>query len=300
MDRLRSMRIFSRVAELGSFTKAADEVGLSAAMVSRSVAELEAHLGVQLLHRSTRQVALTERGQAYLTRCRAILEEIDDTETQLAAHAAEPVGRLRVHAPVSFALHCIGPYLAEFGSRYPLISVDLTLGERAADIINDGYDIVILGARRGFDASLTARKLLSSEIVLCASPGYLQQHPTPQHPRELAAHRLLDVRHEISRGPWQLKGPGGELDVRPLRQGQFNSNNAELIHQLALAGAGIAPLPGYIVDRDLAAGRLLPVLDKWRLQRLDVYAALPSRRFILPKVKTFLDFLSARLVKEPL
>ncbi|WP_181919320.1 LysR family transcriptional regulator [Alkalilimnicola ehrlichii] len=295
MDKLRCMHIFTRVAELGSFTKTAEEIGISTAQASRAVAELENHVGVRLFNRSTRKISPTEAGQRYLGRCRAILEEIDDTEATLGADAHAPAGRVRVHTPVSFGLHCLSPYLPAFAAQYPQVSVDLTLSEQAPEVVEGIYDIVVLGAREGFDSGITARKLFSCEVVLCATPAFVERYGSPKRPPELADYPLIDVSHEVARGPWQLTGPDGSWDVRPLRQGQITSNNAELLYRLAMRDAGIAPLPEYIVGADLQAGRLIRILPQWKLQTLDFFAALPSRRFLPLKVRVFLEFLRQTL-----
>lgn len=179
MDRLQSMRVFVKVADNGSFSRAAVQMDLSAAVVTRHVAELESHLGVRLLNRTTRSLSLTGAGQAYLERCRQIIDDIDETDARISSASRDPKGTLRVMAPVSFGVRNLSPLIRRYQAQHPNVFVDLTLTDHLIDIVEDGYDCAILLSRMVHSENLISRRLAETHVMVCASPAYLAEHGVP-------------------------------------------------------------------------------------------------------------------------
>jgi DNA-binding transcriptional LysR family regulator len=295
MDRLASMRVFDRVASEGGFAAAARALELSPAAVTRGVADLEAHLGTRLLQRTTRRVVLTEAGEAYLGRIRPLLQDLDEADAAARSHTDALTGVLRVHAPPVLAAYAIAPLVAEFRQAYPRIEIDLEVG--FADASVEDHDLTLLGAEQRFDAGIVARKVIEAESILVASPAYLRRRGVPRAPADLAAHDCLRLRLPGGRRDlWRLWPDGGaraptELRLRPA----LWSNHVETLLRAALEGAGIAAVTAPLVAPDLASGALLRVLAPWNAGRVDVWAALPSRRFVPRRTRVFLDFVVERM-----
>ncbi|AOY92281.1 LysR family transcriptional regulator [Cupriavidus sp. USMAA2-4] len=289
MDRLQSMRVFAKVVELGSFARAAQQLEMSNAVVTRYVADLESHLGTRLLNRTTRSLSLTDAGESYLQRCQQILEDVDEAESLVTARSQSLSGTLRLVAPVMFGLHLLPEMLARFQKQYPDMVFDVLLSDRIVDIVEEGRDIGIVLSDLGLGSHLVARPLLSAEIILCASPGYLRQHPPLRNAQDLANHRCILLRLPNVAHEWTLSGPEGEVTV-PIRPGLLCSN-AELAHQAALADMGVAMLSSYLARPNVEAGRLTHILPQYQLPRRDVSVVYPSRKFLPTKVRAFIDFL---------
>ncbi|NUA27363.1 LysR family transcriptional regulator [Cupriavidus basilensis] len=289
MDRLQSMRVFSKVVELGSFARAAQQLEMSNAVVTRYVADLESHLGTRLLNRTTRSLSLTDAGETYLQRCQQILEDVEEAESVVTARSQSLSGTLRLVAPVMFGLHLLPATLARFQALYPEVVFDVLLSDRIVDIVEEGRDVGVVLSDLGLGSHLVARPLISAEIILCASPGYLRQHPPLRHAHELTNHRCIAMRIPTAEHEWTLSGPEGEVTV-PIRPGLLCSN-AELAHQAALADMGVAMLSAYLARPNIEAGRLTHILQQYRLPRRDVSVVYPSRKFLPTKVRAFIDFL---------
>lgn len=292
---VRHLRLFAEVAARGSFVAAAEALGTSSSAVSRAVSDLEQDLDTRLLNRSTRRVALTDAGARFLERARHILDELADARAEARAQSSTLSGHLRIHAPGGFAHHCIAPALPAFMAQHPDLEIELMTGDQAPDLISSGFDIVVLARQAQFDAAITARRLLSSDIILCAAPAYLSRRPPLNEPGDIVRHPLLDVVHEASRGRWTMTCGDQTLDLAALRQSHFRTNRVETAIDLALAGCGVAPAPAFMVAEHLCTGRLQQVLSDWSLQTLDFWAALPSRRYQQTRVTLFLDHLTAYL-----
>jgi DNA-binding transcriptional LysR family regulator len=296
MDRLTAMQAFVGVIESGGFTAAARQLPISRAGVSKHVAELESHLGVRLMNRTTRKISLTEAGSAYYQRCKRILEDINDSECQLSGHTSDPSGRLKINVPMSYGINRIGPLLAEFSERYPGISFELTLNDRMVDVVEEGYDLVIRIAKLS-DSSLIARKLAVCQFALCASPKYLQGHGEPLEPEDLKQHACLRYQHYSGGNEWLLNdklNPTAQ-QYRVKVAGPLNTNNGTIICRAACDGMGIALLPIFIVEKYLVNGSLQTVLDRYEINAVNVYAIYPSNRHLSAKVRYFIDFLVAKL-----
>ncbi|OAJ55211.1 LysR family transcriptional regulator [Paraburkholderia ginsengiterrae] len=291
MNQLQSMRVFVKVADLGSFVGAAGALDLSTAVVTRHVADLEARLSTRLLNRTTRRLSLTESGMTYLERVRHILDDLDGVEQMVVARNHEPVGTLRIVAPVVFGLHSLAPVVQSYAARYPNVVPDVTLADRQADLVDEGFDVGILVARPMRSASIVTRRLTTGYMTVCATPAYLAQHGTPRRPEDLLTHPCLSRPAEQGGEERVFTGPDGEVRVRPTNA--IVANNTEMLRQFALLGMGVAILPSYLIGRDLAAGRLVPLLGDYHLPPIEITIAYASRLHLPAKVRTFIDHLVA-------
>lgn len=296
MDRLTSMRIFTRVVDLGSYSSVASEQGISAQMVGKHVLGLEQWLGGKLFHKTTRQQTLTELGQLFLARCQRVLEELALTESLTQNLLAEPAGRLRIAAPLSFGHHRLVPLLPAFLDRYPKLDLDLQLTPRWVDLVEEGFDAAIRTLRPQ-DETLIARPLLTLHYRLCAAPDYLNRHGVPRHPADLARHQCLHGNwgeHER----WQFVGEGGQSEeVRVASRLRINHWPALLT--AALSGAGITLQPAEQVREHIASGRLLPLLGRYQSPAKTLYFIYPAARRQVLKITLLGDFLAESLQAEP-
>ncbi len=292
MDRLAAMQAFIRVADEGSFTIAAERLAISKSVVSKQIQALERHLGVRLFNRSTRQLHLTEPGIRFYERASRIIEDLADAERTVADLQARPRGRLCINVPVSFALGHLSPALPEFLARYPELSVDVTLGDRFVDLVEEGYDLSIrISALE--DSSLIARRIAPCESWVCASPDYLARHGHPSHPRELATHHGLIYAYARPPREWQLTAPDGTVHRVPVT-GRLRINNGEMLVDAARAGTGIIVTPDFIAYRAVRAGELVRLFPDHRGPELAIHAVYPYTRHVPAKVRAFIDFLLER------
>jgi DNA-binding transcriptional LysR family regulator len=260
MDKLRSMAVFVGVVESGSFSAAADALNISAVMVGKHIAQLEALLGVRLLERTTRKHSLTSAGANYYDNCKKVLEQVRWAESSIESLQAQPQGLLRISAPINLGATVIAPLVAGYLAEYPQVKIELILSNSRVDLIEDGFDLAIRTGDLG-NSDLVARALPDYQLRLCASPAYLQQHGTPQHPSELQQHYC--VTHLIwgNRNEW----PGLRLRDQQIWpcQSRFASNDSRALRQAALNGTGIIFQPEVLLGEDIAAGRLVPILDDY-------------------------------------
>jgi DNA-binding transcriptional LysR family regulator len=292
MDQLRAMRTFAEVAGRGGFAAAARALDLAPSVVTRQVAELETQLGARLLTRTTRRVALTPIGQRYLARVQAILHEVDEAAAVVSQGQHSVRGRVRLAAPPLFASRQLLPRLGRLYTRHPEIEVELS-ASGPVDTLHEGSDISIVARIDPLDGHFIAHHLARSQVLLCAAPAYLRRRGRPQHPDELARHALLVASlARIPRSFGMNHADGSRAELVPERV-LLSSHNAELCHAAALAGLGIAALPSFAVQAELAQGRLERVLADWHLLDLEVHACLPSRRQVPAVVRALLDFLRA-------
>jgi DNA-binding transcriptional LysR family regulator len=294
MDKYQEMRVFTAVVDAGSFVGAADTLGISKTAVSRYVSDLEQRLGVRLLHRTTRKLSLTQEGDLFLARCREILASIDASESELSTRAVNASGLLKLSVPVSFGIQHLAPLWSEFLEAHPRVLLDVQLSDRVIDMVEEGFDLAVRIARLP-DSSLVSRKLASTRLVLCASPGYLKQRGAPRHPSELSQHEVLGYSLLSMGDQWQFHGPDGPVTakVRP----RIWTNNGDTCVTAALRGTGIQLQPTFLVARELAAGELVEVLPQYRSIELGIYAVYPTRKFVLPKVRVLVEYLSERLAR---
>lgn len=289
MNKLREIECFIAVAELGSFVKAADALGISKAAVSRTVLELEARLGSRLMQRTTRRLSLTEAGALYLERCKQIVAALEEADDLLLAGAANPTGLLRINAPYTFGVLHLAPLWPIFLERYPGVALDITLSDRIVDIIDEGFDMAIRIARLS-DSTLVHRKLATTDLQVCASPAYLDKYGTPAHPQELAQHQTIGYSYNASKNEWVFNGPAGTVSVKI--HSRMHVNNGDSCVAAALGGAGITRQPAFMIDQYLRSGQLVPLLSDYTSPELGIYAVYPSRTHLPPKVRAMLDFLS--------
>ncbi len=290
------MNAFARVVADGSFTDAAEHLGLTRSAVSKVVMELEQLLGVRLLDRTTRRVSPTEAGLAYYERCTAVLAAIEEGELEVARLHQEPRGVLKVNAPMSFGTLHLSRVLAEFMSTYPELRVEMTLDDRYVDPLEAGFDVTVrIGNLE--DSSLVARRIAPARRLLVAAPAYLQAHDIPVRPEDLAKHRCLHYGHSTSAQSWQLRNADKVLHV-PIRA-CLCSNNGEVLRAAAIQGVGIAKLPTFIVADDIQAGRLQVVMCEYPAVDLSIYALYAQHRFLAAKTRAFIDFLVKRFGEEP-
>lgn len=290
MDRWTEMALFVQVADTGSLSRAAEELGLSNAAASRHLAALEERLGARLVERNTRRLFLTETGQEFLRRSKAILAELQDAESAVDAATRKPTGTLRVSASLSFSMQHIAPLLPEFTRRYPEVSVHVETANRYLDLIDNNIDVAIRTREFEPDSNITIRRLAETRRILAASPGYLSRAGTPRELADLARHALLVYIH--ANNPHELRFTrDGETSTIAIK-GLLESNDGQVLRAAALDGLGILIQPTYILYEDIVAGRLVPVLDAWDLPRLTVNLAYPSRKHLSAKVRTFIDFIA--------
>jgi DNA-binding transcriptional LysR family regulator len=298
MDKLRSMEIFIAVVDAGSFTAAAERFDISPVMVGKHIRELEERLGARLLTRTTRRQSLTEIGLQYAERCRAILADIDDAESGAEAMRATPRGTLKLTSATSFGTQCLAPALADYLALYPEVSADLQLNDRFVDIVEEGFDVAVrIGALD--DSTLVARPLMPYTMTLCASPAYLKRAGVPRTPEDLHQHECIDYAHWNRRVSWKLKTKdGGEMALPASR---FRSNNGQALRMAALRGYGIIMQAELLLGEDIAAGRLVPILQKYLPPPRPIHLVYPRDRTPTPKLTTFVDFMLERFAAcEPL
>ncbi|MEK7914941.1 LysR family transcriptional regulator [Burkholderia contaminans] len=289
MDRLRAFEVFVTVVSRGGFARAADVLGTSPANVTRYVHELEAHLGTRLLNRTSRTLSLTEGGETLYARCKTILDEVAETEGLVSSASVEPRGRLRINAPVSFGIQYLAPLWPAFMQKYPRIELDVGLIDRVVDIVDEGYDLAIRISRAG-STSHAARKLATSQNVLCASPAYLAHFGHPAVPEDLIGHRRIGYTYAATGDEWELIDGDGKAHI--VRSDcHMHTNNGDTARAAALAGQGIIWQPTFLIGDDLRTGKLVPVLPGYRLPDIDILAVYPSRRHLSARVRVMIDFL---------
>ena len=291
MDRLDAMRLFTRIVELESFSRAADALQLPAATATHTIKQLEARLGVRLLQRTTRHVSATPDGQAYYQRCVRILADVDETEAAFGASGAPPRGKLRVDLQGTLARHFVLPRLSEFLSRYPDIELDIGTGDRLVDLVREGVDCVLRGGELR-DSSMVARRVASLEQVTCASAAYLDKHGTPRTLDELARHRAVNF-FSTATGklfPFDFMVDGAARSVT--LPGAVSVGNAEAYVLCCANDLGLIQLPRYHVAAQLRDGSFREVLGEWRPPAMPVSVLYPHQRQLSPRVRVFVDWLA--------
>ena len=289
MDKFQEMRVFSAVVDAGSFVAAAAALPASKAAVSRYVSELEQRLGVRLLHRTTRKLSLTEEGEVFHARCREILSSIEASEDEISSRAGSASGLLKVSVPLSFGVKHLAQLWAGFMTAHPQVSLDINLSDRAVDLVDEGFDLAIRVARLP-DSSLISRKIASTRLVLCASPGYLRRRGKPRDPMALREHDVINYTLLAMGDQWTFEGPDGPATVKV--SPRLRSNNGDTCIAAALNGAGIILQPTFLVSEHLAAGTLVELLPRFRSIELGIFALYPSRKFVAPKVRLLIDHVS--------
>ena len=286
------MRMYVAVIDSGSFAAAADKLGVSRAMVSKQVQKLEEHLGTRLMNRTTRRLSMTETGRAFYERSSQIVADVEEAEQIAGQMTRSPQGVLRVTIPLSYGQHRLAIILGAYTQSFPLVQLDISLSDRKVDLVEEGFDVAIrIGALPQSD--LIAKKIGAAHSIVCAAPGYLAQFGTPQLPSDLSGHACLGYSLTGGGGDWRMESSGEQAVVAIA--GPMKADNGDILRLAAIAGAGVAFQPGFIVDADIAAGRLVRILRGWQSAEMGIYAVYPSRKHLSAKVRTFVDFIAGAL-----
>ena len=294
MDQLRAMRVFARVIDAGGFAKAANALDIAPAVATRLVAELEEHLGARLINRTTRRLALTDVGEEYLERVRSILTEVEDAEAVASIATAEARGRLCVLVPPGFAVHQLAKHLPRFRALHPKVSLELTVMP-SVEAPDENHDVTIIVQRtRPIEGAFIARRIATAEVVLCATPEYLDQHGRPKHPRDLANHDTLmpippSEQRELSFKPAWGDGEPEVVELKKLPP--LMTTHSDTLYAAALAGLGIAGLPSFMAEDALMELALERVLPHWHMRTVTLFAAMPTRKHVPMRTRAFIDFL---------
>ncbi|WP_175912306.1 LysR family transcriptional regulator [Burkholderia sp. BCC1640] len=292
MNLLRNMRVFVRVAEAGSFTAGAEQSDMTTGQASRFISDLEAHLRTRLFNRTTRRIGLTDAGNRYLQRCKAILALIDASEAEAGEARTSPAGVLRIHAPLSFGQIYVVPALTRYLERYPLVRADVTLSQRFPDLLDEGFDVAFQVATVNLpDSALVSARICTMPTVLCASPKYIQRHGAPRSVSDLHQHTCLQlVTPHFPVDRWRFEGRDGVAEIE-LRPGKLRVNSADALALALVEGFGIGPLPMLSALSALQSGALVRVLPEYELQGTAVYATYLSREYLDAKIRTWIAFL---------
>jgi DNA-binding transcriptional LysR family regulator len=288
MDLPSQMILFARVVETGSFSAAARRLNQTPSAVSRQIRQLEDRVGVRLLSRTQNGISLTEDGRAFHERCALVVADVVETEALLSGMTAHPRGTLKVAATVAFGKAQLLPILPPFLERHPEMRVALELTDRPLGLGDEDVDVAIRFTEQIDDPDLIVRRLAPNRRIICAAPGYLARHGTPQTPEQLARHNCLRLSTVASWNDWHL--PGADGQPLPL-SGNFDANSADAIYHAALAGLGIARLSTYLVGDDLRSGRLVRLLPRYAQEDSSIVAIYRDRRNLAPKIRAFLDYL---------
>lgn len=296
MDRLEQMATFVKTVELGSFSAAANDLNLSPQLVGKQVKMLEQHLGVSLLHRTTRRQSLTDFGRAFYQRAKLILADMQAAESLAAVTRGTPSGRLRINAPVTFGVRTLAPRLLDYMVRYPQVAVDLTLSNELVDILEDGYDVVFRIGELA-DSGLKALPLAPYQLVLCAAPAYLARRPPITNPWDLQQHECLGFTFSDGRSNWCFEGPEGPVAV-PITS-KLTINQGDPLLAAAVAGLGVVLQPLELVSDALRDGTLVPLLSQYRVPASPMHMLYAPDRRMTPKLRSFLDFTAEALGQRP-
>jgi DNA-binding transcriptional LysR family regulator len=295
MDRLEAMRLFVRVAELGSFSSVAQQLGAARSVVTRQIAALEKHLGVKLMARSTRRLTLTSAGAAYLEKCRVILNLVETAESDVGEERQAPRGAIRVSVPLSYGIKRLAPLLLDFADQYPDVGLAMDFSDRRSNLIEEGIDLAIRITAR-MEPGDVARRLATERLIVVAAPDYLARHGAPLHPADLIHHECLGYT-VTARHNWQFL-IDGKFASFPVRY-RLSASNGDVLADAAARSLGIACQPQFISADYLADGRLQQILAEFPLPELGVYAVLPGNRYIPHRVRVLMDWLANRISGRP-
>lgn len=297
-ETLSDLAVFVAVVSAGSFTAASDKLELSKSMVSKCVNRLETSLGARLLHRTTRRLRLTEAGAALYETSASALAAIEDAQLAVSNLQGTPRGVLKVSASLAFGTVVLPRLIRQLTQDYPDLAVNLLLDDRHVDLVREGVDIALRITGEPPDSSMVYRRLGPNRQVVCASPAYLERRGVPKTPQDLASHDCIAHMQRSTPREWHFTSPtGGKTSVQV--NGRIAVTNALAVRACALEGLGVIELNSYIVGADIAAGRLVRLLDGYQPRELSVYAVFPQRRFLAPKVRVFIDAMLACMTPEP-
>ncbi|XOV89080.1 MAG: LysR substrate-binding domain-containing protein [Pseudomonadota bacterium] len=297
MNLIKALESYQAVVEQNGFAAAARQLGVSRALVNKQVQQLERHLGTQLLKRSTRVVTPTETGLAFYDRTRFLLAELDNTIADISSMQGAVRGNLRVNVPMSFGIMYMGKMISGFMEDYPDVHVELSLTDRFVDLIEEGFDVTLRIATLEHMTSVVSEPLGQTDLVLCASPRYLEQHPLRQ-PENLKSARCLHYGFQQTGQRWVLNGPEGEVSTRV--NCVMWSNNGQVLKDVAINHQGVVLLPTFLVGGELQSGQLARVLPDYSASPLDIVAMYPRHRYLSDKVRVFVDYLKRQFGPRPI
>jgi DNA-binding transcriptional LysR family regulator len=297
MAQIEEIQAFIHIVEAGSITAAAERLNLAKSAVSRRLSELEERLGVELFHRTTRKMTLTDSGQGFYERSVRIMADLEEAENAVSQAHHELSGELRVAAPLSFGIMHLGPAITEFQKRHPAIRFDIDFNDRQIDLIEEGFDVGIRIAELE-DSSLIARKLANNSVVVCASPGYLDKHGTPTIPEELIDHDCLTYSYLPNPNQWNFVDMLGQMQTIRVKS-SMQSNSGNYLREAAIAGLGILRQPTFIAYEAIQKKELVPIMQDYEIPSVNAYAIYPPTRHLSQRVRTFIDFLVERFAGEP-
>ena len=297
MNRFENMDTFIRVVEAGSISAAADRLGVAKSAVSRRLKELEKHLGVELFHRTTRQMNLTDTGRAFYHQAVRILDDVLEAEIATSQAHGTLKGSLKIALPSSFGLMHMGPVINDFLKEHPQIEFDLDFNDREVDLIQEGFDLAIRIANLP-DSSLIARRFAPVKTVICASPDYLKQMGTPRSPDDLIEHRCLVYSLLRAFEYWHLTDARGN-EIKTRIHPYLKASTGEFLRDAAVEGRGIILVPTFIAYKEIESGALVPLLNEYSTSQINAYAIYPQTRHLSQRVRTFVDFLVKRFEGTP-
>ncbi|NNM40929.1 LysR family transcriptional regulator [Vibrio plantisponsor] len=287
--------IFVAVVECGSFSLAAEKLGVTKSAISKRVTQLEDELGIRLLNRTTRKLSLTEAGKRYydhVSQALALAQQGMDAVTELQG---EPKGKLKITAPMSFGVLYIAPIIAEFLEQFPKVTIDLQLEDQMVDLIEGEFDLAIRIGNLPI-SNLVAKRLVNCKSVLCASPEYIKRNGSPQKPSDLIGHNCLVYSYFRGGSEWTFEQQHNEFKVIP--KGNFIVNNSEAIRRALIEGLGVGQLPTFLVSKDILSGKLQPIMTPYSLPEHAIYAVFPERKHLPHKVRAFMEFVADKLGRD--
>ena len=296
MDKFTALMVFRQVVELGSFAAASRQMNLSPAAVSKNIGELEDYLGVRLMNRTTRKMSLTESGSFYYEKISRTLDDLADADESVNNMQLVPKGTLRVSAPITVTLTSISKKIPEFLNKYPELSLDLQLDDRRIDIIKEGFDVALRGSDKLEDSSLVARKLMVMKHVLCCSQTYINSHGVPKSPEDLKNHNCIQFSLSDHATEWTFKKENSSVTI-PI-DGRYKVGSSLAVRDSLREGFGISLIPLMYVKEDITNGSLKTILNDWEYNETTLYAIYPSRRYLVSKVRAFVDFLIEEFSSE--
>ena len=297
MNELEEIRVFTQLVDSQSATKAAERMGVANSAISRRLKDLEQRLGVQLIRRTTRRMSLTESGEIYYQRCKQLLEDFDNAQTEITQTKTHLKGRLRIASPVTFGVNHLSPAIAAFMHKHPDIEIDLDMSDRRVDLVEEGFDVAIrVGTLE--DSTLIARKLAPVSHVVCAAPSFFQQYGKPKTAEDLTNIPGLCYSNFKNPGTWHYQTPDGKKgSVRVALK--MRSNNGDSLKEAAIAGLGVLCEPSFIVHDAIKRGLLTTALTDYKWYDMSVYSIYPQTKHISARVRTFIDFLIKRFGHKP-
>lgn len=297
MAHFDEIQAFIQIVQHGSMTAAADHLGVAKSAISRRLSELEDRLGVELFHRSTRKLTLTDTGRGFYQRTSRIMDDLEEAELAVSESHRELRGTLKIAAPLSFGLLHLGPAINDFSALHPQVNVELDFNDRQVDLIQDGFDLAVrIAALR--DSSFIARRIATLGMVTCASPDYLAKHGTPSSPEGLVEHECLLYGYIDNPNNWHYQNDDGE-DINVKVSGRIQSNNGDYLRSAAVHGLGIVRQPRFIAYQSIGNGELVEILTDYSVPAVNAYAIYPPTRHLSQRVRRFVDFIVERFSDTP-